>query len=164
MNSAYRLLRRKIASSGLPRGPLARITLYLAGIAALLAVCQGLAWVFGLKQAADGIGAWAKGLAVPAAFLAAILLFRYMRRKMLWRLRNRLIVTYVFIGVIPVVLLLLMAYFAGSAIVRQFATFLATSDLRSEVTALGAANDEAAAEIAAELRNGFPPDRVASVL
>ena len=41
--------------------------------------------------------------------LFAIVAFRALRRKVLWRLRNRLIVTYVFIGVIPAALLVTMA-------------------------------------------------------
>ncbi len=45
-----------------------------------------------------------------AAVLFFILGFCGLRRKVLWRLRNRLIVTYVFIGVIPAVLLVAMAF------------------------------------------------------
>ena len=42
--------------------------------------------------------------------------------RLMWRLRNRLIVTYVFIGVIPIVLLVAMALVAGFLFAGQFAT------------------------------------------
>src|SRR5882672_8988678 len=46
---------------------------------------------------------------VSTAILAIVLFgvagFGWVRQKLLWRLRNRLIVTYVFVGVIPVILL-----------------------------------------------------------
>src|SRR2546426_9852959 len=41
--------------------------------------------------------------------LFCTLAFRWLKAKILWRLRNRLIVTHIFIGVIPVVLLVGMA-------------------------------------------------------
>ena len=47
----------------------------------------------------------------------------------MWRLRNRLIVTYVFIGVIPIILLVAMALLAGYLFAGQFATYVAMSDL-----------------------------------
>ncbi|MBV8207827.1 MAG: SpoIIE family protein phosphatase, partial [Acidobacteria bacterium] len=119
---------------------------------------------FGLPRAAASLGGWARGLSFPTVVLALVLLLRFVRRHVLWRLRNRLIVTYVFIGVIPVVLLVLMALLAGYFFAGQFATFLATSDLRSEVSAVGAANGEAAAQVAAELRNGISSDRIADLL
>ena len=41
--------------------------------------------------------------------LYAVVAFRWLRSQLLWRLRNRLIVTYVFIGVIPVFLLVMIS-------------------------------------------------------
>ena len=65
---------------------------------------------------------------------------RWVRRQLMWRLRNRLIVTYVFIGVIPIVLLVMMGLLAGYLFAGQFATYVAMSDLQSELRHLESAN------------------------
>ncbi len=78
----------------------------------------------------------------------------------MWRLRNRLIVTYTFIGVIPLVLVLMMALIAGYLFAGQFATFLATSDLNSELRTLEAANSAMATELATVARvRGAPTSK-----
>ena len=68
-------------------------------------------------------------------------------RPLLWRLRNRLIVTYLFIGVMPILLLLLMGGVASYLFAGQFATYVAISDLHSELQHLQAANDALAAQL-----------------
>ncbi len=80
-------------------------------------------------------------------FFALVLIFRLAYRPVLWRLRNRLIVTYLFIGVIPILLLVLMGGVAGYLFAGQFATYIATSDLHSELLHLQAANDALAAQL-----------------
>jgi sigma-B regulation protein RsbU (phosphoserine phosphatase) len=85
-------------------------------------------------------------------FLGVVLVllgYRWMRHNLMWRLRNRLIVTYVFIGVIPVVLLVAMAGIAGYLFAGQFATFVVTSDISSELKSLEASNGMIAADLAA---------------
>jgi hypothetical protein len=68
-------------------------------------------------------------------------------RHLMWRLRHRLIVTYIFIGVIPIVLLLLMAGVGSYLLAGQFATYIAISNLQSELRHLEAANDALAAQL-----------------
>ena len=51
------------------------------------------------------LGGWASFISLLFIFFAFLLGLRWVRRKLMWRLRNRLIVTYMFIGVIPVILL-----------------------------------------------------------
>ena len=85
-------------------------------------------------------------------FLGAVLVllgYRWMRHNLMWRLRNRLVVTYVFIGVIPVVLLVAMAGIAGYLFAGQFATFVVTSDISSELKSLSASNGMIVADLAA---------------
>src|SRR5205085_6984817 len=53
-------------------------------------------------RVASSLGGWVGFLSGLAILLFVIVGFRWLRSQMLWRLRNRLIVTYVFIGVIPV--------------------------------------------------------------
>lgn len=53
------------------------------------------------------------------------------RVKLMWRLRHRLIVTYIFIGVIPIALLLLMVGVGNYLFAGQFATYIAISSSRA---------------------------------
>ena len=64
----------------------------------------------------------------------------------MWRLRHRLIVTYIFIGVIPVVLLMLMAGLSGRLFAGQFATYAAISNLQAALQYLETPNDALAAQ------------------
>ncbi len=72
----------------------------------------------------------------------------------MWQLRNRLVVTYVFIGVIPVVLLLIMGVVAGFLFAGQFSTFVVTTDLHNELQRLESANHSIAHQCAHLLRHG----------
>ncbi len=92
-------------------------------------------------------GGWASFTTIVFAFFAVIMAFRWGYRPVLWRLRNRLIVTYLFIGVMPILLLLLMGAVAGYLFAGQFATYVAISDLHSELQHLQAANDSLAAQL-----------------
>jgi sigma-B regulation protein RsbU (phosphoserine phosphatase) len=51
------------------------------------------------------------------------------RSRLIWRLRNRLMVTYVFIGAVPFLLVLALAYFGAWIVVGQVATYLVRSEL-----------------------------------
>jgi sigma-B regulation protein RsbU (phosphoserine phosphatase) len=82
------------------------------------------------------------GVAVLIAFVESILgliltfrLMRYLARQSIWRLRNRLIVTYLFIGVMPVVLILILIAIGGWIVAGQVAVFLVNSELerRTEI-------------------------------
>ena len=75
--------------------------------------------------------------------------YRWLRRNLMWRLRNRLVVTYVFIGVIPVLLLLAMGAIAGYLFAGQFATYVVTEDISQELQRLEAGNAMLATQIAA---------------
>jgi sigma-B regulation protein RsbU (phosphoserine phosphatase) len=59
----------------------------------------------------------------------------------MWRLRYRLIVTYLFIGVIPVVLLLTMVGVSYFLFAGQFADYVAITNLQSALRHLEAEND-----------------------
>ncbi len=87
------------------------------------------------------LSGWAQFLSF--LFLVCLLLlgFRWVRRRLMWRLRNRLIVTYVFIGVIPILLLVSMGLLAGYLFAGQFATYIALSDLQTELDHLQSANN-----------------------
>lgn len=118
-----------------PRSKLAVVTCYLLAIDVFLFALQQLSQT--LKSSwGVSLGGWVTFLsAVVIAFLL-VLLVRRISSGLLWRLRNRLIVTYVFIGVIPFVLL--VSLFLGSLylLAGQFATFVVTSRLKSAAAEL----------------------------
>src|SRR5262249_52442535 len=82
----------------------------------------------------------------------SILAVRWLKARMLWRLRNRLIVTYVFIGVIPVVLLVVLALGSLYLFAGQFATFIVTSGLNLELKSLESANFALAHQFASQMQ------------
>ncbi len=129
------------------RSRLVRATLYLAAVAAIF-------WVLYAAGIIGNIPAWVDLVEFALLVLVSALVLRWFRRVVLWRLRNRLLVTYVFIGAIPVLLLLCMALITGYIFSGQFATFLVTSDLESELKSMEASNQTIASELAANLRRG----------
>src|SRR4051812_18790530 len=63
------------------------------------------------------------GLAV-ALFLFAWRLFTEIKRRLFWRVRRKLILSYIFIGVIPSLLILIFFLFAGSLIFMNVSAYL----------------------------------------
>jgi phosphoserine phosphatase RsbU/P len=59
----------------------------------------------------------------------AVRISRLVVREMLWRLRNRLIVAYFFIAVVPVILILLLAGLGVALVGGQISTYLVASEL-----------------------------------
>ena len=68
--------------------------------------------------------------------ITAYQLARRVARKAIWRLRNRLIVAYLFIAVVPIVLILVLVVFAGKGIIGQVAVYLVDTELSRRETNL----------------------------
>jgi sigma-B regulation protein RsbU (phosphoserine phosphatase) len=66
---------------------------------------------------------------ILALVIGLIYLRRYVHR-LLWRLRNRLIITYILIGVVPIGLILAMLAISTYLLLGQVATYLVTTELR----------------------------------
>jgi sigma-B regulation protein RsbU (phosphoserine phosphatase) len=79
-------------------------------------------------------------LAALGAFIFVLLaLFRLARRgmrKAIWRLRNRLIVAYLFIAVVPIILIAALAGIAAYAVIGQMAVYLVNTELSHRVNGL----------------------------
>jgi len=76
-------------------------------------------------------------LAVYAA--GAWLAFRLIRlafRRGIWRLRNRLLAAYLFMAVVPILLIGTLAYLAARVVASQFAVYLVTSELERRIEGL----------------------------
>src|SRR5580700_9734928 len=157
MQRSYPEVRLRLIKAGLwPEGRMARLACYLAAMAAVLFALQKLMGLFA-RSWADHLGGWIGFLVFLSALLFFILAFRALRRKILWRLRNRLIVTYVFIGVIPAVLLIAMALITLYGLAGQFAIFVVTSEINSQLRSLEAVNAAVGNELAARLERGDNP-------
>jgi phosphoserine phosphatase RsbU/P len=88
---------------------LAAALAYIAPSSAISLLVTFAAWIFG--------------------FVAAIRLARTGVKKLIWRLRNRLIVAYAFIAMVPVVLILLLVLVSAYGITGQIALYLINSEL-----------------------------------
>jgi phosphoserine phosphatase RsbU/P len=157
MKQFYWNIRARMLAAGLwPHGWVARGACYSLGLAIGLFILEMLLKVVA-PRASDSLGGWVKFLVFDAAVLFSILAFRWLKRKILWRLRNRLIVTYVFIGVIPAVLLIVMALITLYGFAGQFAIFVVTSELNSQLRNMEAVNAAVGNELAARLERGDNP-------
>ena len=108
---------------------------------------------YGLARLADS-----RGISLPLssvigylAFAAAVYFFfrlmPWVRSQLLWRLRNRLIVAYVFIAVVPVVLLLTMAGLAAYGLYLELGAHLLHDDLNERISMIATDADAIAAAI-----------------
>jgi len=109
-------------------------------------------------KVASSLGGWVSFLSGLAIVLFLIVGFRWLRSQILWRLRNRLIVTYVFIGVIPVFLLVMISFITLYLFAGQFASFVVTSEITTHLRSMEAANRAVAHELAAQFDSGQKPN------
>jgi len=73
---------------------------------------------------------------IPVGIHYLLRLIRYIRQRALWRLRRRLIVAYLFIAVVPILLIVLLVGIGAYIINGQFASFLVELKLRGRVDQL----------------------------
>jgi phosphoserine phosphatase RsbU/P len=144
----------KLRDKGLwPQGWVAWAALYTLALDVLLFAVQWLTRSVSPAISASLTG-WITFLSVLAIVLLAIACFRWLRAKLLWRLRNRLIVTYVFIGVIPVFLLVAISLITLYLLAGQFASFVVTSDIATHLRSMEAANRTIAHHLATQISEG----------
>src|SRR5579863_5739645 len=158
MRDSYWKLRARMLTAGWwPQGWIARGACYSLGLAIGLFVLEMLLKLVS-HAAGESLEGWVKFLVFDAALLFSILAFRAAKRKILWRLRNRLIVTYVFIGVIPAVLLVAMAVITIYLFAGQFASYVVTSEINSQLRSMQAVNAAVSNELAARIEKGQSPN------
>lgn len=142
-------IRTRVRSILRPQSKLGKTTLWfgvLCGIAEILQL---------IVRPAPGtmLSGWVQFLSFLFVFFLLLIGFRWVRQRLMWRLRNRLIITYVFIGVIPILLLVSMGLLAGYLFAGQFATYIALSDLQTELEHLESANNALTAQFRSLARN-----------
>jgi sigma-B regulation protein RsbU (phosphoserine phosphatase) len=89
----------------------------------------------------------------------ALRLLRTGLRKLTWRLRNRLIVAYLFIAVLPILLILTLAGLGGYMLAGQAAVYLVRSELDRQLLALRSVADDLSASPSALQRIGEAQQR-----
>ncbi|MGA8102387.1 MAG: SpoIIE family protein phosphatase [Candidatus Acidiferrales bacterium] len=131
-------------------------------------IAFGVILAFVLLRAGALLGVpYRGGFALNLLFLLAVIyavaaLLPWVRRKLLWSLLNRLIVAYVFIAVVPVVLLLTMAGVASYMLYLDLGAHLLTDDITSRLTSVEVAAETVADAVARETSNGPPTAAVLS--
>ncbi len=136
-----------------PQSWVAWAALYVLALDLLLFAAQRLMRGVGPATSAS-LGGWVTFLSGLAIVLLALAGFRWLRSQLLWRLRNRLIVTYVFIGVIPVFLLVMISLITLYLFAGQFASFVVTSDITTHLRSMEAANRAIAHHLATQISGG----------
>lgn len=117
----------------LPRTDAAAIFLILAGLA-----CEVLGFNSGLASFAKFVGVLA----------AVYVLFRFVgwwRTRLLWSLRNRLIVAYLFIAVVPILLIATLVALAGQILYSRLGAYLFYEDMHRRIGILSDITEHIAA-------------------
>ncbi|WP_433972365.1 PP2C family protein-serine/threonine phosphatase [Tunturiibacter lichenicola] len=148
-------------SSDRPREPRSwrrRIPTGLAGAAFWLGVWFVVLfvrrWIPGAFGNFLGIMQLFVGLALVA--VAVPLIWQFIRKHMLWSLRNKLVLTYLLIGLAPVVLFVTLVAVVAYVAAGQFAIHLADSRLQAELAQMSVENEHRAERIAQDLERQSP--------
>lgn len=142
-----------------------RFGLLLRRLSPLDRIAIAVVALYVLLRAAGIIGfplpfaALAAFLAFLAVFYLAIRSLPWIRSRLLWSLRNRLIVAYVFIAVVPVVLLLAMAGAASYLLYLQLGAHLLRDHIDQQSARIRADADAVSDELQIEAAKGAPLDR-----
>ena len=83
-----------------------------------------------------GLDVLARAVLFAYAFWAVVRLGRYLVRRLLWRIRTKLLVSYLFIAVVPVVLLLVLFGLAGVLFSGLVASHIVAAEVDRRATLL----------------------------
>jgi len=131
----------------------------IAGAVFWLALWFGLLWLVGQVPAARGtllswmqvlVGAALIGLAVPLAW-------RLANQHLLWSLRNKLILTYLLIGLAPAVLFVTLVGLSAYVAAGQFSIHLADSRMHQELDEMGVENAARISRVTRAIRDRAQP-------
>jgi phosphoserine phosphatase RsbU/P len=142
-----------------PHTRLAIATVYLAAIEAVLLLLQWLLRLASAPRAASALSGWTTFLGWAAFLFLLVLALRWLRDNVMWSVRNRLVVTYLFIGGVPVTLAVAIALLSGYLVLGNLAIFSAVSEIKAEANRLGASNATAEEEIT---RHSTTPEKIAA--
>jgi phosphoserine phosphatase RsbU/P len=109
----------------------------------------GLATVLGFH---GGIFSFLKFLAVMAIVHLMFRFIGWWRSRLLWSLRNRLIVAYLFIALVPILLILTLTVLAGRILYSQLGAYLLYEDIRARINTIADMSEHIAAAHSAPLK------------
>ncbi len=133
-----------------------RTTSPLDRICSALVILCIVAWTTPFGRFFAAIRGWLILIFLVALGFIIVRLARWVRRRLLWGLRNRLIVAYVFIAVVPVVLLFALAGVSAYLLYFQLGAHLLSDDLNARVSATASVADTLARTLRAESIHGTP--------
>jgi sigma-B regulation protein RsbU (phosphoserine phosphatase) len=142
-----KITRRLVSFGFMPTTRLGWFTLYLGGIELVLILLELAMLRLHAPGAAANLDPWVRFLGLIFLLLFTFLTLRWFRDYVMWWLRNRLIVTYLFIGGVPVFLVLAMAIISAYFLLLQFASFLAVSEIQTQLQNLHNTNAAIAEQI-----------------
>jgi phosphoserine phosphatase RsbU/P len=117
---------------------LSRIDLFALGLILGGAVCT----ILGLSS---GIASFLKFFAVLATVYVLFRFAGWWRTRLLWSLRNRLIVAYLFIAVVPILLIVTLVVLAGQILYSQLGAYLLYDDIHRRVAMMADITEHIAA-------------------
>lgn len=121
---------------------------------ALVILCI-LAWTTSLGRAIASIRGWVILIFLLSLGFLLVRFARWVRRRLLWGLRNRLIVAYVFIAVVPVVLLFVFAGVSAYMLYFQLGAHLLSDDLNERIANTASVADTLARTLRTESTHGM---------
>jgi phosphoserine phosphatase RsbU/P len=108
-------------------------TTLLDRVAGIVAVLSLFLWLTSLSRFVSFLGGWRIVFFLVAAGYLVVRVLRWARKQLLWGLRNRLIVAYLFIAVVPVVLLLAFIILSAYLLCFQLGAHLLRDDLDGRI-------------------------------
>ncbi len=149
-------------SSGTLRGGLPPVPLYLRWSWGLTALAFLLAYVPGQ---AGGLFSALRWLLFFLAVLASVPFFyRAVRHGLLWRLRNKLILTYLLIGLTPVILFFTLVFLSAYVAAGQFAIHLTAARFQLQLDNMWTIDQGLAIAIRQRVEQGIPRERLLDFL
>ena len=119
--------------------------LSISDLAAAVMVGIGVLLLF--LRLSGGLFSFLKFFALLCVGYLAIRFIAWWRARLLWSLRNRLIVAYLFIALVPVVLTAVLAIFFATLLYRQFGGYILSQDLQRRVNIIEAASEQIGAAL-----------------
>src|ERR1700689_3819400 len=124
-------------------------------VAALCVLLAGGAASF--VDTKSGVLSFVKYLAILAGIYLLVRVIGWGRSRLLWSLRNRLIVAYLFIAVVPILLIMTFVVLAGQFLYSQLGAYLLYEDLHRRIEMITDIGQHIAAA------HGFLPKGVSEV-
>jgi phosphoserine phosphatase RsbU/P len=108
----------------------------LSGFDIVALVILALGAVATIAELSGNIANFVKFLAVLCLFYLLFRLIGWWRSRLLWSLRNRLIVAYLFIALVPILLIVTMVALAGRILYSQLGAYLLYEDIQARINTM----------------------------